>query len=269
MGLDEVANMMVSVSVVIPTHNSQATIERALQSVYSQTVAPTEIIVIDDCSSDETRKVVNDVSDLATIRTYLVELDENLGPSYARNFGWDRATSEYVAFLDSDDSWHPQKLEIQYQWMAQHPEVVISGHLTGRSSERFSSHKVIVNNFTYGQFLVRNRVSTPTVMLKRAVSERFNPISWYAEDHALWLDILSATPALARLELPLTELHKAKFGESGLSGRLTAMYIGELYVASQQRRKRRISVAGWLLIDCWISFKFLIRIVRALCRISR
>lgn len=269
MGLDEVANMTVSVSVVIPTHNSQATIERALTSVYSQTVAPTEIIVIDDCSSDETRKVVKDLSDLATIRTSLLELDQNLGPSYARNCGWDRATSEYVAFLDSDDSWHPQKLEIQYRWMTQHPEVIVSGHLTGHSTERYSSQNITVNAFTYGQFLVRNRVSTPTVMLKRTVPQRFNTESWYAEDYELWLDILSTTPTIARLELPLAALHKASFGGSGLSGKLTSMYLGEIQVVSQQRHKRRISLGGWLSIIAWITSKFLVRLVRVLLRINR
>jgi glycosyltransferase involved in cell wall biosynthesis len=269
MGLDEVANMTVSVSVVIPTHNSQATIERALTSVYSQTVAPTEIIVIDDCSSDETRKVVKDISDLAPVKTYLFELDQNLGPSYARNHGWDRATSDYVAFLDSDDSWHPQKLEIQYRWMTQHPEVVISGHLTGHSSERFSSQNITVNHFTYGQFLVRNRVSTPTVMLKRVVPQRFNSERWYAEDYELWLNILSTTPAIARLELPLTALHKATFGGSGLSGKLASMYLGEIQVASQQRQERRISLGSWLAIDAWITSKFLVRLVRVLLRRNR
>ena len=93
-----------NISVVIPTYNRCESLRRALLSVFSQTLLPAEVVVIDDGSTDGTN---------AMIRTEFPEViyyrQENLGVSSARNLGIQRTTGDWLAFLDSDDEWLPEK----------------------------------------------------------------------------------------------------------------------------------------------------------------
>jgi len=104
------------VSVIIPTFNRAALIRRAIESVLRQTYATFEILVADDASTDNTSSVVSAVGD-SRIRYLKSEI--NAGASAARNRGLAAAKGEFVAFLDSDDVWMPDKLELQMAAMAQ------------------------------------------------------------------------------------------------------------------------------------------------------
>ncbi len=95
------------VSVVIPAHNAEKYLGEALESVLAQSVAPAEVIVVDDGSSDSTAQVAQSFPGVEYLR------QENSGAAMARNEGVQRATSEYLAFLDADDLWTPHKLESQ------------------------------------------------------------------------------------------------------------------------------------------------------------
>ncbi|MCR5623321.1 MAG: glycosyltransferase [Treponema sp.] len=99
-----------SVSVVIPTYNRAHCIRRAMDSVLGQTFGDLELIVVDDGSTDDTDGVVRKYSDP---RVRYVRLEKNGGPSRARNEGIRLSRGKYVAFQDSDDAWHPEKLERQ------------------------------------------------------------------------------------------------------------------------------------------------------------
>ena len=123
---------MTSVSVIIPAYNSASTIIRALQSVASQTLAPLEIIVVDDASTDTTRDLTTTFASSSSIPVRVLTQTTNSGPSTARNAGWDAATGDYIAFLDADDQWHPRKIELQYQVMQSRPELTMSCHLLQR-----------------------------------------------------------------------------------------------------------------------------------------
>lgn len=105
------------ISVVIPTYNRARFLKEALESVFSQTVADREIIVVDDGSSDETRAVLEPFRD--RIR-YLYQ--ENAGGAAARNRGIAAARGEWVAFLDSDDRWEPHALQALLEAASRHPE---------------------------------------------------------------------------------------------------------------------------------------------------
>ncbi len=109
-----------SVSVVIPAYNAEATIERAIESVLRQTRPPEEIIVVDDGSTDRTAEKVRQYE--PKVR-YLYEL--NNGPSNARNLGILSAQQgEWVAFLDADDEWLPEKLECQVNHLSRNPDLL-------------------------------------------------------------------------------------------------------------------------------------------------
>ena len=109
------------ISVIIPTFNRAHTLERAIDSVLSQSFRQFELIVVDDNSNDETQKL---------LRTYQVDdklkvitLSETRGVSYARNRGFDASTGQWIALLDSDDEWKFDKLQKQYQFILENPEI--------------------------------------------------------------------------------------------------------------------------------------------------
>ncbi len=104
-----------NVSVVIPTYNAASWIAETLESVLAQTVQPAEIIVVDDGSTDDTAVVLDPYQN--RIRHIC---QDNAGVSAARNRAIEAANGEFIAFLDSDDIWHPQKLEYQMDVFA-HP----------------------------------------------------------------------------------------------------------------------------------------------------
>jgi glycosyltransferase involved in cell wall biosynthesis len=101
-----------SVATVIPVRNRAKFIERALNSVASQTYQPAEIIVVDDASTDGTPDIVISLAKEIP-KIHLVTLQENVGAAEARNLGVREARSDLIAFLDSDDIWYPQKIEKQ------------------------------------------------------------------------------------------------------------------------------------------------------------
>ncbi len=98
------------VSVIIPTYNRANTITRAVDSVLKQTYSDIEVLVIDDCSTDNTEDIVKSMND-SRLRYY--KLERNGGACVARNVGIDHAKGEIIAFHDSDDIWYPNKLERQ------------------------------------------------------------------------------------------------------------------------------------------------------------
>jgi glycosyltransferase involved in cell wall biosynthesis len=124
-----------SVSVVIPAYNAEGQIGRAIESVLKQTQPAEEIIVVDDGSTDRTAEVVKEHGDAVT---YLYQ--KNAGAAAARNRGIETARSEWIAFLDSDDTYAPRKLERQADLMRANPDLVwcygnyhVEDHEVGRS----------------------------------------------------------------------------------------------------------------------------------------
>jgi glycosyltransferase involved in cell wall biosynthesis len=108
------------ISVVVPTYNRYEVLKRALESVYAQTHKPKEVIIIDDGSTDETSQILKLFPDAK----YYYQ--ENSGVSSARNLGIKKANHEWIAFLDSDDEWHPHKLQEHLELHLQKPELQIS-----------------------------------------------------------------------------------------------------------------------------------------------
>jgi glycosyltransferase involved in cell wall biosynthesis len=106
------------ISVIIPAYNAAAYIERALRSVLSQTRAADEVIVVDDGSSDNTADI------LKKYQNQIISIRQpNAGVSAARNTGIRAATGDWIAFLDADDEWLPEKLELQCAYHREHPDI--------------------------------------------------------------------------------------------------------------------------------------------------
>jgi glycosyltransferase involved in cell wall biosynthesis len=105
------------VSVIIPVYNGDQYLDDTLQSILSQNYAPVEIIVVDDGSTDKTADLVRAYDTIHYIYQH------NQGPSSARNTGIAASQGEFVAFLDADDMWVPEKLSLQVGYLIQHPDV--------------------------------------------------------------------------------------------------------------------------------------------------
>jgi len=106
------------ISVVIPYYNREQYINAAVQSVLEQTLKPLEIIIINDRSSESARKHIRCYTDVCKI----LDLPRNVGLAGARNAGIKAARGQFIALLDDDDMWLPQKLEVQRRYMENHPE---------------------------------------------------------------------------------------------------------------------------------------------------
>jgi len=220
------------VSVVIPCFCCAATIGRAVASVAQQAVRPAEVILVDDASGDGTLAVLQELARQHGGWIKVLSLEKNLGAASARNAGWSMAMQPYIAFLDADDSWHPDKLCIQFEYMQKHSEVVLCGHqciwLRDGDSLPVPAKEPRATAIRAGSLLCKNAFSTPTVLLQRDIPFRFKEGRRYAEDLLLWQEIAFAGLQVMRLESPLAYVHKPIYGAGGLSSRLWEMEKGEL-----------------------------------------
>lgn len=177
-----------SISVIIPSYNSAHLLPRAINSVIAQTVQVMEIIVIDDGSVDETPKMLSERFPQVKCIS-----QPNQGVSAARNHGVEEAAGEWVAFLDADDEWKPDKTRKQISLLECHPEAVFI------TTGRYYAHQP-KNDGLHGAFrwklaslLAHNRVHTSSVLLKKKVFldlGGFDPKLKTGEDWDLWLRIV-------------------------------------------------------------------------------
>ncbi|MBU3546717.1 glycosyltransferase family 2 protein [Polynucleobacter sp. MWH-Jannik1A5] len=221
------------VSVIIPCFCCASTIGRAVESILSQTLLPAEIILVDDCSNDEGLTVakLKKIQDQYQneIKIVVLEMEENDGPGSSRNLGWSVATQLYIAFLDADDSWHPQKIEIQYGLMKSHPEAVLSGHLSKvllKEGDLPVASNISIQKISLNSLLLSNCLPTRSVMLKAELTERFFKGKRQAEDYLLWLQIALTGAPIFLINAPLAFSYKADFGSAGLNANLHESFLG-------------------------------------------
>jgi glycosyltransferase involved in cell wall biosynthesis len=193
---------------VIPTYNRADRLLRVLATVESQTRAPDEVIVVDDGSTDDTpQQIPRGFPRVRYVR------QENRGVSAARNRGVHEAGGQWIAFLDSDDEWLPQKLERQLEALRQNPEFVLC-HTNevwirrGRRVNPMKKHEKHGGNI-FKKCLPLCVISPSSVLLDRKVFEHvgvFDESLPVCEDYDLWLRVSAEYPALY-LEEPLIVKH--------------------------------------------------------------
>jgi glycosyltransferase involved in cell wall biosynthesis len=222
-----------------------------------------EIIAVDDASTDSTCQIVERLASASTVPIRLERLPENLGPGITRNTGWNVARGDLIAFLDADDAWHPRKLEVQVQVMVDHPHLVMSCHrhvFTAADTWDVSLSST-QRRFGLRSFLLKNRCSTPSVLLRRDIPERFGSGS-HSEDYALWMRVVAAHGPCIRIESPLVHCTNPAFGGTGLSGHLVAMERAELAGFIALRKEGVISTPEMVVASAWSIVKFVVRVVR-------
>ena len=260
-------NSRLPISVVMPAYNAQRFLRRAIISIANQTAHPLEVIIVDDGSQDNTWGMVLETSkEFSFLRIQGIRLPLNSGPGAARNAGWGRAKGKYIAFLDADDVWHPDKLKLQYSWMLEEYKLVLTGHrcdvIDEQAFESVNTDDLVSKkrSFFFRDFLFSNRLSTPSVMVKANLPMRFPDNLRYCEDYYLWLEIVSLYGEVGWIDLPLACLFKAKYGASGLSGELYQMERGELIALKNMYKARRITALTWTVSVLWSLLKFLNRV---------
>ncbi|MGD9948724.1 MAG: glycosyltransferase family 2 protein [Desulfobulbus sp.] len=183
------------ISVILPTYNRAAFLERSIGSVLKQRLPCDELIVVDDGSTDATCDVVERIAADAPVPLYLLH-QENQGAAAARNTGIRAAKGELLAFLDSDDWWLPQKLQLQYAAMALNPEILISHtrEMWFRHGQRVNQKKKHdpPNGDIFLASLSMCVVGMSTTMVRRELFEGyglFDETLPCCEDYDLWLRV--------------------------------------------------------------------------------
>ncbi len=184
------------VSVVIPTHDRKEILPRALDSVINQTFSDWELIVVDDGSTDDTDKMI--LRDYPAVR-YCRQ--ENAGVSNARNSGVAMASGEWIAFLDSDDAWLPEKLDRQLSGLVVEPELRLShtDEIWIRNGRRVNQPKEYAKSGgdIYRRCLPLCCICPSSVLIRKDLFEEvggFDEAFPACEDYDLWLRITAREP---------------------------------------------------------------------------
>ena len=205
------------VSVVIPCFNSGELIAGTIASVAAQTLQGVEVIVIDDASSDDTVEVARRALEQSGLPGCLVRCAANGGPARARNEGVRRSTGEFVAFLDSDDTWLPEKLERQVALMRQDPHVTLCGCQALWVDEESRREWLHFHNLpTFNKegwrlLLWSTYIATPCVMARRddLGIAPFDARLRVAEDRDLWFK-LATNGTVALVQEPLVRIRVSR-----------------------------------------------------------
>ena len=229
------------VSAVVPCFRCADTISAAVASIAAQTLPPAEVLLIDDCSGDATLETLHALAaEYSPGWIQVIALPANGGPSRARNAGWERATQDYLAFLDADDTWGPLKIELQMQALAADPTIALIAHrvkVRERGLEPLPLRMPIRTEIVgRRRMLLNNPFPTPSVMLRRDLPFRFNEGFRRVEDFLLWAQIAHSGYRCAKINQTLAYLHKPSYGAGGLSGDLEAMRHAGRQVGDELQR---------------------------------
>lgn len=181
-----------TVSVIMPAYNAEGFIETAVRSVMAQTFTDWELIVIDDCSGDSTASIVERLA-REDDRIRFLRNEENRGVAATRNRGLDLCTGSYAALLDSDDIWHPEKLERQLRLArtAGADIVYCSYGIVDEQGRKKCDDFIVPEAADFDSSLTKMVISCSTALLSRRVVETYRfGTEYYHEDLALWLQIL-------------------------------------------------------------------------------
>ncbi|WKF84152.1 glycosyltransferase family 2 protein [Lacticaseibacillus pantheris] len=213
-------------SIVIPTHNSSRTIRQTLESVVQQTFNDFEMVLIDDYSTDNTVEIIQEFLEQKNVAFSVTSLDSNVGVSVARNIGIKHSIGEYIAFLDADDLWAANKLQVEhdvlmksgYNWVFSNFYVISSDYdLQGKRSRKsgeYSLEDFISNG---------NPVGMLTVVVKRTLLNAHSFRKIKHEDYDLWLTL----------------------AEQGTKGFLIDEYLASYMVASDSLSSNKFQAVWW------------------------
>lgn len=180
------------VSVVMPAYNMERYIGEAIRSVQNQTYSNWELLVVDDGSDDSTCDIVEQIAAVDG-RIRLIRNEKNIGVAQTRNRGFELASGEYVALLDSDDLWREEKLERQISLAGETGVGIIycSYAIIGETGEKVCGDFIVPVITNFEEALSKIVISCSTALLSRDVYKKYHfNKDYYHEDLVFWLQIL-------------------------------------------------------------------------------
>lgn len=258
---------MTDVSVVIPMYNSENTIIPCLESVLGQTyLDPVQIIIVNDGATDNSLKVVQDYIEINNIKHIDVVNKVNGGVATARNAGIRLAKGKYIALLDSDDLWLPNKLELQLGVLKLNPQIDFIG--CNKNSEKIRvwwKEYDKLSKITLKTLLIKMFPQTSTVIFKREIISDvglYDESLRYGEDGDYWYRISILKEFYFMPEsLVYYGDGKSGFGFSGMTSKLAEMHEGEIISLKKLVRAKHISYLEYLFFLFYMKMKYFRRVL--------
>ena len=240
-------------SVVIPVYNGEKYIQNAVKSCLTQTVVPDEIIVIDDASTDDTELQIKQIR---SDRIVYIRNGQNKGASFCRNIGIQSARYSWILFLDADDTFHPQKVEIIRYCLLRNEQIKAIGHsfqLPGETlfqPDEFWKNSIAPKQLSTKQVLISSPMVTPSLAISASNGLSFDETMFYAEDHDFILRT-SEKYDLWYLDMPLCILGRIPLSSGGMSGNRWQMRKGEInmYIRYCKRNHHRAAIPFFILFS--------------------
>ena len=183
------------VSIITPCYNAEKYIAKAIDSVINQTYSDWEMLICDDCSTDNSCKIVEYYCKLDN-RIKLFKTDRNTGtPAEPRNIGLKKSQGEYIAFLDADDIWLPEKLEYQLKFINTHNYYFVYSDYEKINSEGIRNNRIITvaKKSNYKTILKSCDIPFLTALLKKDIVSNMFFIAKPKEDYIFWLQLLKTS----------------------------------------------------------------------------
>ena len=182
-----------SVDVILPNYNKGKFLEESIKSVIDQTYKNWHLYIIDDCSTDNSKEIIDNFSNLKNVT--VIKLYKNKGPAFCRNYAMRISKSKYICFIDSDDSWLSNKLEKQIFFMEKNNYTFTysdySSFFKNNEKKNFVKKTFISDNFNYKRFIKNASINTTTMIIARSIlgSHRFRKIK-LCEDYLFKCQLL-------------------------------------------------------------------------------
>ncbi len=181
-----------TVSVIIPVYNVEEYIDRTLKSIFTQTYKDIEIVMVDDCSTDYSAEIITKYQEEHPEIVYYLQ-EKNMGAGHARNKALELAKGRYVAFLDSDDEWMPDKIERQLKLMKEKntPFCYTAIEMIDSNDKLIKGKRNIKETCDYNYLLHNTVIATSSVVVDRTVLGDFRMhLRRGGQDYATWLKLL-------------------------------------------------------------------------------
>lgn len=180
------------VSIITPVYNAEIFLSETIKSIQNQTYENWELLLVDDCSKDNSAKIIKEFQ-ISDDRIKYIKLEKNSGASVSRNTGIKNAKGRFIAFADSDDLWETEKLKIQVNYMLKHNYGFTFTSYRYMKENGFKTNKVAKAPFkiNYNGLLKNTIIGCSTVVIDRNIVGDFEmPLVRRGQDTATWLQIL-------------------------------------------------------------------------------